>query len=173
MTMMTRIAQSLGAFVAGLHNISNGIAGLDANAKISGDVLPDSVVRTDGNGLIGAEKLPGNVVYSDGNGKIPVGMLDLGADAGLWNFVGGVDGGVDAANATDLTLLAEKDPGDAYLVETAGWFSLGVAGDEFELPAGNAIAFTASGGIVQLGNSDLGTVNEFETALTAAYQAAL
>lgn len=173
MSIMTRIAQSLGAFFAGLRNTAYGFAALDANAKISGAVLPASVVQTDGFGLIGTDKLPNNIVYSDGNGKISTAMLDLGADAGLWNFVGGVDGGVDAANATDLSLLAEKDGGDAYVVEAAGWFTLGVANDEFELPAGNAIAFTATGGIVQLGNSDLGTANEFETALAAAYQAAL
>ena len=209
MTLLTRVAQSLGAFLAGLRNVAFGFAGLDASGKLANSVLPDSVVRTDGAGKIegallpdnvvrsdsngklansdlpdsvvrtdGAGKiegalLPDNVVRSDSNGKISVAMLDLGADAGLWNFVTGVDGGADAASAFDLTTLAQKDAGDAYLVETSGWFTLGVAGDEFEMSAGNALAFASTGGVVKLGNSDIGTASEFETALSAAYQAAL
>lgn len=173
MSILTSIAQSLGQFLAGLRNTANGFAGLDATGKLPNALLSDAVVRTDGAGKIDGTFLPDNVVRSDSNGKIPVAMLDLGADAGLWNFVAGVDGGADAANAFDLTGLAQKDAGDAYLVETAGWFTLGVADDEFELPAGSAVAFTATGGIVKLGDSNIGTAAEFGTALSAAYQAAL
>ncbi len=78
-----------------------------------------------------------------------------------FNYVGTVGGGADAGSAFDLDTLSQKDPGDYYKVETAGYFKLG-ASTQF-VNVGDGIVFNTVGGFDKIDNSNsavFGTANQ-------------
>ena len=79
-----------------------------------------------------------------------------------FNYVGGVDGGVDEASAYDLTSLplGGKDAGDYYKVLTAGYFKVAEVQAPFYANVGDGIVFNTLGKVDKIDNTDS---NVFET----------
>jgi len=82
------------------------------------------------------------------------------------NYVATVAGGVDAANAYDLSLLTQKDTGDYYKVSTAGYFAVGVAAP-FYANLNDGLVFNLVGGVDIIDNTNstvAGTTNEISVS---------
>lgn len=78
-----------------------------------------------------------------------------------FEYVGTVDGGADAANATDLTALAKTEAGDYYKVSVAGHFNDGTT--TFFANLNDGIVFNTTGGADLIDNTNstvAGTANE-------------
>jgi hypothetical protein len=72
-----------------------------------------------------------------------------------FNYVGTLEGGVDAASAFDLATLATggKDAGDYYKVTTAGYFKVDT-GAAFFANVGDGLVFNTSGGVDKIDNTN-------------------
>ena len=118
-----------------------------------------STVPADANDVIRKTELDGETA-SRIAGDAALG-LRIDALGSAFNYVGTVSGGADAANATDLTALTEKDAGDYYKVSSAGHFNDGTS--TFFANANDGIVFDLAGGVDLIDNTNSsvsGTVNE-------------
>ena len=77
----------------------------------------------------------------------------LGGIAGAFNYVGTLTGGADAASATDLSTLTQKDTGDYYKVTTAGFFIIAPAA-AFYANVGDGLVFNKTNGVDKIDNTD-------------------
>jgi len=85
----------------------------------------------------------------------------LGGIAGAFNYVGTLTGGADAASATNLAALTQKDTGDYYKVTTAGYFIIAPAA-AFYANIGDGLVFNNSNGVDKIDNTNstvAGTAN--------------
>ena len=104
---------------------------------------------------------------SDANDAVRKTDLDAVSSAvsalgSAFNYVGTVAGGADAASATDLSALAEKDAGDYYKVGTAGYFVLAPA-SAFYANANDGLVFNNASGVDLIDNTNSsvsGSANE-------------
>lgn len=72
----------------------------------------------------------------------------------VFEYVGTVNGGADAANALDMETLAQKATGDYYKVATAGYFKVGAAGTPFYANLNDGLVFNAAAGVDKIDNTD-------------------
>ena len=81
-------------------------------------------------------------------------LLDarITAIGSAFEYVGTVVGGADAGSAFDLATLTQKNAGDYYKVETAGYFKLG--GTTSFVNAADGIVFNTVGGFDKIDNSN-------------------
>jgi hypothetical protein len=70
-----------------------------------------------------------------------------------FNYIGTVAGGIDIANAYDLSQLTQKDAGDYYKVTTSGYFKIG-AGAEFYAKLNDGLIWNLSSGIDIIDNTN-------------------
>jgi hypothetical protein len=72
----------------------------------------------------------------------------------VFEYVGTVNGGADAANALDMDTLAQKATGDYYKVATAGYFKVGAAGTPFYANLNDGLVFNSAAGVDKIDNTD-------------------
>jgi len=76
----------------------------------------------------------------------------------VFEYVGLVDLGADEANAFDMSTLSQKDAGDYYKVNTAGFFKNGAEGTVLHANEGDGLLFNSLGAIDILDNTDFTVV---------------
>jgi hypothetical protein len=72
----------------------------------------------------------------------------------VFEYIGTVNGGADAANALDMETLAQKATGDYYKVATAGYFKVGAAGTPFYANLNDGLVFNSAAGVDKIDNTD-------------------
>ena len=77
----------------------------------------------------------------------------VAAIGSVFAYVGAVEGGIDAAGATDLALLTQKDAGDYYKVTTGGYFKLG-EGAAFFANVNDGLIFNLTAGVDVIDNTN-------------------
>jgi len=71
-----------------------------------------------------------------------------------FEYVGTIDGGVDAASALDLSTLSQTAAGDYYKVTTAGYFKATSGDTAFYLNANDGVLFNSAGGVDTVDNTN-------------------
>ena len=82
----------------------------------------------------------------------------IAALGNAFEYVGTLEGGLDAASAVDLSALAKKEAGDYYKVSVGGYFKIGAEGSAFFANVKDGLLWNAQGAVDIIDNTDSGVV---------------
>ena len=134
-------------------------------------VKKDGSVAFIGDQSMGSNKLIHVATPVDGTDAANKAYVDnkITALGNAFSYVGTLTGGADAANAFDLSGLAQTQAGAFYKVTTSGYFKVG-AGDAFYVNASDCLVFNIDGAADKIDNTDSqvqGTANFISVAGSA------
>lgn len=113
----------------------------EAAARLAGDLAQTDALAAEHDARIAADAALDARVTALGN---------------AFNYIGALEGGLDAAGALDLSTLPEggKDSGDYYKVTVAGYFKIGAAGTAFYANVGDGLVWNTFGSVDKIDNTD-------------------
>ena len=157
----------------GLVSVSDGLGQL---TELVDDALLGAGLGADGSYTANATAnyIGAATSLADADNKLDAAIKSIadsvGALGNAFNYVGTVEGGVDAANALDLETLAAggKDAGDYYKVATGGYFKVGASGTAFFANTNDGLVWNASAGVDIIDNTNSAVLAGANIAVTGS-----